>query len=79
MWDLLSRPFNEPLVLSDRSKKENSFQIAGKEKNLLNCYIQGKSPSASVLCVCGCVCGCVSVGVSMCMSLHLSRPIVWQD
>lgn len=67
MWDVLSSPFNEPLVLSDGTRGENSSQIAVGEKDLLKCYIQGRLTLwLGRVCVCVHACASPSVCLLLC-------------
>lgn len=49
MWDVLSCPLNEPLLLSDRTRWENSFQISVGEERKISLNVMSKEESLSVL------------------------------
>lgn len=78
MWEVLSCPFNKPLALSNRTRRENSSQIVSGGKNLLKYSVQGRI----VLCF-GlarmCVCVCVWVVVCVCALLPQSGFCWVQD
>lgn len=69
MWDVLSCPFNKPRILSNRARRENSSQLASREKNLLKCYVQGRfTPCFGLVYVYVCV--CVRAHALTCMHVH---------
>ena len=77
MGDALSGPFNKPLILSWRTRRENGSQIANKERNLLKCHVQEIiTPCSALQCVCVCVCVCVCMHMRKCVDLPVSLPIV---
>ena len=77
MGDALSGPFNKPLILSQRTRRENSSHIASRERNLLKCHVQERiTPCFPQQCVCVCVCVCVCIHTHKCVDLPVSLPIV---
>lgn len=80
MWDVLSCPLNKPLLLPDRTRWENSFQISVGEERRIIWNVMSREESLSVhiqdMRVSECVWGCVCVYTRAHAHLPLNLPIV---